>query len=554
MRISKLVISWIIATITCLQAFADLHPVSNSKGKWGYEDDNGDMVIKCSFNGASEFVDGKALVQNGNKYGLIDTNGKFILKPQFDMIGEFNALGLAEVIQGEKHGFVNSKGEMVIPCKFRYVGAYNRNGLVWVNEGGSIKKGSNGVTGGKFIFFRSDGTPFFDKPYTVIGHFIPWVSYVSSEQLEKMTVVEQQLTKGESHKFWRKEMINFIPGTSIPDDSHAYYVSTNSDSNWNGVYSSEGKMIIPAGKYYFANCPENGICNVMPKMGTGNFLEVSTGRFLLSSNIDQTWGYHDGYAIGIQSGLSYIYDTNGNKCSDGYTAIYPANSGMHVVRNGQDKYGLISTSGKKILSPKYYAVYPSLEGLSLVKETSSSKVGYVDASGEWVIKPEYSSGHPFLNGKTMVKKGGKWGMIDRDNNIVMPFDYHTLFLISSNANPDLVWGAREENGNFECFDLKSGSVMIPAAYSSAWGFDRHFKGMAMVQKDKADDKWGWIDMQGNEVVPCTFTAGMALKAGREYENSGRSRWDDYKSLIFNLHNTIVPVDLRSVAEDSLWDY
>lgn len=529
---------------------AQLTPISNSKGKWGYEDANGNLVVKHKFTGAGEFKEGVALVQDGKKYGILDTNGKYIVAPSYDMITDFNPLGLAEVMKGDKHGFIDKTGKLVIPCQFKYVGGFNTNGHVWVNEGGKLEKGA--VIGGKFNIFKPDGTSLFNKAYARIGVFVPWKYTYTKADRDKMSQVERNLTEGEDYSFWRKQTVNFVPGSILPDDVHAYYVTDKTDGNYNGVYTAQGEMIIPAGKYYFANCPENGISIVHPKKGTANFYHVESNKMLLDKNLEGSWGYRDGYCIGNEKGLQYIYDVNGEKKSAGYTKIYPLNSGVHVVRNGDDKYGMISADGTELLAAVNYAVYPCIEGLSLVREQSSSLVGYKDNKGEWVIEPMYASGYSFSGGNAMVKSGDKWGMITLKNDTVLPFEYTDL-KFKHRPDQNLIW-AKQSNGCFECYDINAGKIVLPALYADAYAFGSRFDGLAMVKKSNSDTSWGWIDNEGKEVVPCVFTQNDAWKAGKEYEDSGRSIWSPYTTHIFNLHNNPVPVDFQSVVDEALWDY
>lgn len=535
-----------------LAMHATLTPISNKKGKWGFEDENGKTVIKCKYNGVSEFKEGAALVLDGKKYGMINEAGKYILKPEYDMIADFNPLGMAEVIKGDKHGFVNRKGELIIPCKYKYVGAFNSNGLVWVNDGGKLEKGK--VIGGKFMIFKQDGSQFLDKPYACVGRFIPWKTQRTQAEIDKLTLTEKRLTNGEDYSFWRKSLIDFIPETPLDTDIRAYFISDRKDGHNNGVITPDGNMIVRPSKYNFANCPEDGISIIFPKSGKANFLDIKSGKMLLSKDIDGSWGFKDGFCIGTEGGLQYIYDTTGQKRSDGYTKIFPANNGTHVTRNGTDKYGLISINGTELLPATNHSVYPCIEGMALVKESSSSMIGYVDKTGQWIIEPQYKNGQIFSGGHAIVADAnGQQGIIDKNNNIVMPFEYSNMYL-KHTPEQMLIWAKREANGKWECFDLQTGTTIIPASYTDAFPFHRTHDGLALVKKTNDDASWGWINLNGSEVIPCSFSKEHALKAGNEYVESGRSPWTSYKTYIFTLHNNRIPVDLKTTVDEALWDY
>lgn len=59
----------------------------------------------------------------------------------------------------------------------------------------------------------------------------------------------------------------------------------------------------------------------------------------------------------------------------------------------------------------------------------SERVGYLNPKGEWSIKPQFDEAHDFSEGLAAVNKGGKchmggkWGYIDKDGTLVIPFRY-----------------------------------------------------------------------------------------------------------------------------------
>ena len=72
------------------------------KGKQGYINKAGKIIIKPQFRGASEFSEGLANVGTFENYkaGFIDKTGKIVIEPQFDVAEDFSE-GLAAVGFGE---------------------------------------------------------------------------------------------------------------------------------------------------------------------------------------------------------------------------------------------------------------------------------------------------------------------------------------------------------------------------------------------------------------------------------------------------------------------
>lgn len=92
------------------------------KGKYGFIDRSGQVVIPPQFVHAGMFKEGLApvAIKNGRRrvYGFIDHSGKYAIKPQFDLVREFNN-GLAAVTsmgpdrELDKYGYIDKTGKYV---------------------------------------------------------------------------------------------------------------------------------------------------------------------------------------------------------------------------------------------------------------------------------------------------------------------------------------------------------------------------------------------------------------------------------------------------------
>ncbi|MEO1628046.1 MAG: WG repeat-containing protein, partial [Bacteroidota bacterium] len=92
--------------------------------------------------------------------------------------------------------------------------------------------------------------------------------------------------------------------------------------------------------------------------------------------------------------------------------------------------------------------YPSTDG----------KWGFVNKGGRVVVKPTFDDARNFSEGMAVVRKGDKWGYID-----------------------------------------KKGKISIACQFKAAWSFAEK---LARVQT--FDDKMGFIDQQGQWVVPAEY--------------------------------------------------
>lgn len=100
--------------------------VSNSKGKYGYIDESGEVIIPLRYDQAGEFSEGLAPAKTGRVWDLIDESGKTAFSLICSGIGHFRE-GLAPVKDESGWGFVDKSGQLVIPhiykdCEFFHEG------------------------------------------------------------------------------------------------------------------------------------------------------------------------------------------------------------------------------------------------------------------------------------------------------------------------------------------------------------------------------------------------------------------------------------------------
>jgi hypothetical protein len=101
---------------------AQLYPI-RLRGKMGYIDRAGKVVIRPQFDNAWPMSEGYGNVMIGLKRGLIDRAGKVLIKPKYRYDGGLENVqeGLVRVMTDQGlYGFVNPRGEEVIPARFNY--------------------------------------------------------------------------------------------------------------------------------------------------------------------------------------------------------------------------------------------------------------------------------------------------------------------------------------------------------------------------------------------------------------------------------------------------
>jgi len=148
------------------QVLKDLNPTTNSTSsssklsglrlveignKYGYINNNGQLVIGLEFEQGRHFSEGLAAVKLGNKWGYIDKTGRWIIPPQFSQVLDFSE-GLAPFRVNQllgirqKWGYLNNKGQIVIQPQFNEALSFTeglaavRIGSIWgfINHQGEL--------------------------------------------------------------------------------------------------------------------------------------------------------------------------------------------------------------------------------------------------------------------------------------------------------------------------------------------------------------------------------------------------------------------------------
>jgi hypothetical protein len=110
-----------------------LFPVT--KGKVGYINKDGEIVIKPQFDSGTFFHEGLARIKIGDKWGYIDKAGEIAISPQFKSHkSRYNDLktypgvfseGLASVGATGKMGYIDKTGRFVIKPQFDFVRGFS---------------------------------------------------------------------------------------------------------------------------------------------------------------------------------------------------------------------------------------------------------------------------------------------------------------------------------------------------------------------------------------------------------------------------------------------
>ena len=128
---------------------ADTWPVPVQKsGLWGYANDKVSIVIKCVYDSAEPFKNGRAIVVRKGLWGVINTKGVILIPLEYSNI---EPLGddMYIVAKNGKTGIVNQEGAIILPIEYDRLREYSPGVLQVVMDGEFLYFDINT---GKFIY------------------------------------------------------------------------------------------------------------------------------------------------------------------------------------------------------------------------------------------------------------------------------------------------------------------------------------------------------------------------------------------------------------------
>ena len=195
-------------------AYSDNRIVFKLNGKYGYLDQNGEVVIPAIYRKAHSFINGRAIVYTDKFAGTINVNGEFEIKPDkykaifvfSDFIGVYFVWGKQNkslisfngdilvgdincdllysknatiiVTKNQKYGLFTNYGKCIIPIEYDGIDHMGDNGLIPVLKNGKwgfVNNKNEIVIDYKFIgrmsYFSEGLAAFYSDKFSTMGRF-----------------------------------------------------------------------------------------------------------------------------------------------------------------------------------------------------------------------------------------------------------------------------------------------------------------------------------------------------------------------------------------------
>jgi len=333
------------------------------KGKHGFIDQSGKVVVPLEYDYVEEFSEGLALVKKDEKYGFTDKTGKIVVPLIYDEVHSFSE-GLAMVEKHWKYGFIDQKGKEVIPIEYEFAFNDFHEGLAPIEKYDDDKVGVINKKNKVIVPFEYDDIDDFEHGYTYI------------EKDKKLGIVHKD----------GKITVPIVYDNVYPEfyNGQTIFVASNKQQKEVTIFDEKVREILHLNGYTEGYFFSDGLLSFADDNGQWGVVNMK-GETILPFR---------------------------------YQRIVVREGGLLKVKEN-DKWGLCiasRTTAHTIVEPKYEQFGSFCEGLAEV--ALKGKHGFIDTSGKVIIPLEYDDAGFFREGFAPVSKFGKWGYIDKTGKLI----------------------------------------------------------------------------------------------------------------------------------------
>ena len=172
--------------------------------------------------------------------------------------------------------------------------------------------------------------------------------------------------------------------------------------------------------------------------------------------------------------------------------------GLAAVKNENGKWGFINKAGVEVIPCKWFFAIPFKDGMARVIN-DSIKYGFIDKSGKEIISCSWKFAEDFSNGSTLVDDyDGNSFRIDKSGNVIEEYK-------RANNSEKLVAEYTEDNNN----EINNNSN------TKEW-YDIYPYKEGLARVVDFNDKYGFIDENGNVAIPCEWKYAEDFHDGLAY--------------------------------------
>ena len=403
-------------------------------GKYGYINENGEVVIEPKYDYAGEFSRGLADVNIGGKDGYINKEGAIVVEPKYDEACVFYE-DIARIKDDGKYGYINRKGMIVVEPKYDEADYEFSEGLARIK------------VDGKYGYIDKRGwivvEPKYDNAYEFseglarikIGRKYGYINKTGEIVVEPKYDDAYEFSEGLAAVAIKFDLDEYDERSLYGDGSGLIHIPF-AEYKWGYINTDGEEVIKPQTRFTAATDFSEGLAAVgrYYYYGSGDGYIDKEGNYVIEPQFENAESFSEGLAA-VEIG-EYPNNKWGYINKDGEIVIEPMydfasdfSEGLAAVRIGDyanDKWGCINKDGDVIVPIKYQWIYLSdiHDGWIEVKYKSYKsnktsyklKYGVYKADGTILLDTKYDRIRCFENRYFYVENGDNSAYIDIDGN------------------------------------------------------------------------------------------------------------------------------------------
>jgi len=354
-----------------------------SKGKWGYIDANGKILISCKYESEKKYYNGFAGVKLNGFWGLIDKNGKQILNCKYENIGDvhFNRLPV-DLLVGN-WCYIDLTGKELTNSENKYCSRFIGNGYA------IVKKSSK----------DPEEKPLFEIIDTNYNNIINFTTAYPVKSISNFEYFGGGVYR-----------IIFSSGEELTSDFN---------KNFNCIWDSKSNRI-----FQFDHV---GNCN-FGKFVVGSLTGESSYAYL--NIIDSNLSIKDGYTKHDNNDISCYRYNNWGQVRRVFENEYLmcnefSENGIAAVAMGDHIYRYIDTNFNFISEEKFNYARPFINGIGIVENID--KHGFIDVNGKILKNAWFDKASPFdIDGFAVVMLNNNYVLLNQKGEVLKSIESSKL--------------------------------------------------------------------------------------------------------------------------------
>lgn len=559
-----------------IQPFSDSLFFFQSNGYWGAADAKGKVVIPARFDAyyrisehfvklmakektwlysiacASVLTAGEydnflpfsrrlVLARKGKLIGVLDWCGGTVLEPAYDEIQPLGLYAFRVQRQG-KWGILEAGGKPLTPFRYDYIAP--ASGMVTTvklnGRFGLLNLYGEEIAAPVFLRIEMDGTSAKAYQKTESGERLTLLEWDEEGRLSDNNNFNQHFRVRISSAASARRTIT-AENNFLLEEFEWFYAPAK--DRWGLRRLSDGSIQIEPKFNFIYIYPEFGFTLAgMPQVSRGEF-ERTTFRFetawaLVSHSLGRLvtepvlldvriQDFQAGYPVArctFADGRHGLIDKSGRILKKDLAYIGEFSEGLARFATGGSLSGSLKPQGElgrlkdylgSLKSPAIMVDYTDYDQI-FQREAwlicRDCHWGYIDTQGVVQVSAQYTFARDFINGVGIVECDGKWGMVNRKADIVLPCRYDGVQFLENTDNRIIrIYIQQPKYGLIDTL----GRLTVSAIYDEIGSFR---EGRLAV---KRNGLWGFVDIDGVEVIPCRFREAQAFNEGRAPVRLGR---------------------------------